>query len=247
MSSSVGLLTVLTSFLRNRNCRIRGTSDNRRTLTRLHASAPSLVILSVVVPKVNKVKILSELVLPSKAFHCPVLILATGTTVSRCFTSGRVSNFLTGPYSPRSLTLRINHVVFRSTTRGGPITRRGPLVCLTSKRRSHHVALTNTLRQSNCDMVRYTDNTSLVRTAILIPPMVVMVTLRLNSRDTNSMMALVESVASATHMGIIICKLKLPNTGLSSMLTMSSHTYRTVSNSDRLSMLATISNRVLEI
>lgn len=124
MMSSRGPVSSVVGFgLAGRNCSIRATCSNRRTLGRIRRISPSLVVLSLVLPGVSNLRITHRI---HGARSVPVVVIATGSTRVSGILNLRVntSSCIAGPFSGHRLITHIGTGLEHRTTITGTAPRR---------------------------------------------------------------------------------------------------------------------------
>lgn len=103
MSSRFKVHVLLGRMLRGRKCSACRTTGKIRTLSVISGRSPSLILLSVGVPKVSKVRVLGEVEIISGSVHIVVVATCNRLSVVRRTGSLKTLARFTGPFSVSSV------------------------------------------------------------------------------------------------------------------------------------------------
>lgn len=112
------ILELVGRYVAQAGCEVIKTRTGEEALARCVARPPSLVVLDIGIPQLDGIEVCKALKANPKTAPIPIIMLtARSSEVDRilCFELG-VDDYLTKPFSPRELVLRINSILRRHTT-----------------------------------------------------------------------------------------------------------------------------------
>jgi len=115
------VLELLGRYLTLAGCEVVKARTGEEALARCTALLPSLVVLDIGMPQMDGIEVCKQLKASPSTAAIPIIMLtARVTEVDRvlCFELG-VDDYVTKPFSPRELVLRINGILRRRTSQPG--------------------------------------------------------------------------------------------------------------------------------
>jgi DNA-binding response OmpR family regulator len=115
------MLAALQKNLADDGYEVIAAADGREAIEKFHSTNPDLVITDIMMPYTSGLELIG--VVKSRPEPIPVIVLSAmgqETTVMEAFNLG-ADDFITKPFNPTELSLRVKHLLKNKTPRQAPV------------------------------------------------------------------------------------------------------------------------------